>query len=553
MRAHQVFAGLAIAMALVPAAMADRPDGLDVSYWQGDITQSEWNQIAGSGKVFGFCRASAGIDYADSTLANNMSRATQAGLIMGVYHFSYPQYYSATAEADWFVSVAGQYMTGGYLRPVLDLEQGSNLSKSALSNWANTFMNRVEALTGVEPLIYTNTNYATYELDSSVANRDLWIAAYWTYPDPENGQPNIGIFNSWAFWQWTAHGSVPGIPGDADLDVFNGTLAGLQNYVIPGGGTEPPYIVESRSGGQNYNMYSEIGTWSNGSSKSSALGTTPGIGHRWCTLGGAVSATFRFTPSTSGTYEIYTTNCTTSNSGNPLVHKVSHAGGTTSVGVCQNTTCNPNAVNVWYSLGQYFLNSGTQYTVVLDGSTAAGSGPSGNAGRSDAIKWTLVEAGGSPPPPPPYIVESRSGGLNYNQYSETGTWSNGTSKSTAAGTTAGIGHRWCTLNSTAKTAVFRYTPTVTGTYKVYTTNCTTSNSGNPMVHKITHAGGTANVGICQNTTCGTNAVNKWLLLGQFTLNAGTQYTVTLDGTTTGGSGPSGNAGRSDAIKWEFVQ
>ena len=74
-----------------------------------------------------------------------------------------------------------------------------------------------------------------------------------------------------------------------------------------------------------------------------------------------------------------------------------------------------------------------------------------------------------------------------------------------------------------------------------------------MVHKITHAGGTASVGICQNTTCGTNAVNKWLLLGQYTLNAGTQYTVTLDGSTGGGSGPSGNAGRSDAVKWEFVQ
>ncbi|MGB4258973.1 MAG: GH25 family lysozyme, partial [Phycisphaerae bacterium] len=467
MRAWQFSGCVLVAMAVTTTAWADRPDGLDVSYWQGEITQAEWNQIAGSGKVFGFCRASAGIDYADSTLADNMSRAAQAGLVMGVYHFAYPQYYSATAEADWFVSVAGAYMTPGHLRPVLDLEQGSNLSTAALSNWANTFMNRVEALTGVEPLIYTNTNYATYELDSSLADRDLWIAQYWTYPDPENGQPNIGIFNNWVFWQWTSHGKVPGIPGDADLNVFNGTLAELENYIIPGGTITPPYIVESRSGGQNYNMYSETGTWSNGASKSSATGTTPGIGHRWCTLGGAATATFRFTPSTTGTYAIFTTNCTTSNSGNPLIHKVSHAGGTTSVGVCQNTTCGQNAVNVWYPLGQYYLYAGTQYTVVLDGSTAAGSGPSGNAGRSDAIKWTLIDSG-DPPPPAPHIVESRSGGLNYNLYSETGTWSNGTPKSTASGTTAGIGHRWCVIDGTAKTAVFRYTPTVTGVYKVYT-------------------------------------------------------------------------------------
>ena len=67
------------------------------------------------------------------------------------------------------------------------------------------------------------------------------------------------------------------------------------------------------------------------------------------------------------TYEVFTTNCTTSNSGNPLIHKVTHVGGSTNVSVCQNTTCTPNAFNVWYSLGTYTLNAGTQYTVTLNG------------------------------------------------------------------------------------------------------------------------------------------------------------------------------------------
>jgi hypothetical protein len=95
-------------------------------------------------------------------------------------------------------------------------------------------------------------------------------------------------------------------------------------------------------------------------------------------------------------------------------------------------------------------------------------------------------------------------------------------------------------------------PTATGTYEVFTTNCSTTNSGNPLVHTVTHAGGSTNVGVCQNTTCATNAVNKWLSLGTFTLNAGTPYSVTLQGSTAAGSGPTGYACRSDAIKWAAI-
>jgi hypothetical protein len=73
---------------------------------------------------------------------------------------------------------------------------------------------------------------------------------------------------------------------------------------------------------------------------------------------------------------------------------VLHTGGTATVSVCQNSTCGTNAINKWYSLGQYTLNAGTQYTVTLDGSTGAGSLPSGNVGRSDAVMWKAISVGG---------------------------------------------------------------------------------------------------------------------------------------------------------------
>jgi len=152
--------------------------------------------------------------------------------------------------------------------------------------------------------------------------------------------------------------------------------------------------------------------------------------------------------------------------------------------------------------------------------------------------------------PVTYIVESRSGGQNYSNYAEvSGTWYNSTAKSTATGCTSGIGSRFCYIGTSARSAEFRFTPSVAGSYQVYTTNASTTNSGNPMVHKVTHSGGTTNVNVCQNSTCSPNPCNTWRSLGTFTLNASTQYKVTLSGYTGDGASPSGYAGRSDAIKW----
>jgi len=236
---------LAFVLTAGPGALANRPDGFDVSHWQGEITLLEWQQAYNAGKVFCFTKATQGDYFTDGEFFDNMNEGSQAGLLMGCYHFADPVYVSATDAADYFVSVAGPYLTSGYLRPVLDLEWGYGLGKTALSNWVNAWMDRVEQLTGVEPLIYTNSNYATYYLNSTVAHRDLWIAQ-WYPSDPETDEPSIGVFNTWAFWQWTDGCSIPGIGSSVDCDVFNGTMAELQSFVI-GGGVQPPTITQHPS------------------------------------------------------------------------------------------------------------------------------------------------------------------------------------------------------------------------------------------------------------------------------------------------------------------
>ncbi len=198
--------------------------GIDVSHWQGNIN---WSSVHSSNIVFAFVKATQGTSYVDSNFEENMKNGHAAGIYMSAYHFADPQDYNAKDSAKHFVDVIKPYLKDGYMRPVLDLEEGSSLGKQTLSDWVNKFMVEVYNLTGIKPIIYTNTNYAENYLDSSVEQWNLWIANY------DVSSPNTGIWDSWAFWQYTDKGQVPGVSGNVDLDYYNGNLDSfLDNFVI---------------------------------------------------------------------------------------------------------------------------------------------------------------------------------------------------------------------------------------------------------------------------------------------------------------------------------
>ncbi|WP_292489682.1 GH25 family lysozyme [Methanoculleus sp. 10] len=206
----------------------DRTFGIDVSHWQGEIN---WNSVHNSGKSFAFVKATEGNGFTDPKFITNMNGASANGMLVGAYHFARPDLgNSATDEANYFVDIAGDYISQGYLRPALDLEYGDDsLGKEALSEWVKTWVSTVHAKTGVYPIIYVNPNYATNYLNRDINQNDLWIA-HWKY-DPSLS-PDTGIWTNWAFWQYSDKGQVSGIEGTVDLDVFNGDQSLLQNYII---------------------------------------------------------------------------------------------------------------------------------------------------------------------------------------------------------------------------------------------------------------------------------------------------------------------------------
>ena len=233
-----------------------RLTGIDVSQFQGTMN---WNTAVSRGISFAFIRASRGDTVPDTQLANNMhptNGAKAKGLVVGVYHRILPfsnvndtgAYVDPVVEANKFLTAGGNYMGNGYIRPVVDVENGRNLNGSAahgghtLSTWVLAFVNRIKEVKNVTPIIYTG-HYRSY-LNSSVVTAlpDLWIANWETatYGNPVTGtgSPPTNPWPTWKFWQYDSPNGLGSYYGaqstDIDLNVFNGDNINLlkQNFVI---------------------------------------------------------------------------------------------------------------------------------------------------------------------------------------------------------------------------------------------------------------------------------------------------------------------------------
>src|SRR5438876_5851645 len=153
-----IVSSIAPAQVTTPPSTGDRVLGLDVSAWQGNISQTTWNNIhTVDNREFVFIRSSRGGTtgyynqndannvnglntlsqrYDDPYFVQNINRATAAGMLAGPYHFGRMDIIASTTnangipnngtdEANHFIQMAGPWMRPGYLIPMLDWEAGS--------------------------------------------------------------------------------------------------------------------------------------------------------------------------------------------------------------------------------------------------------------------------------------------------------------------------------------------------------------------------------------------------------------------------------------------
>ena len=214
--------------------------GIDVSGSQGTIN---WTQVKAGGYVFAWAKATEGITFTDASYSTNAVNGVSAGIYMGAYHFARPDNNPTTAnavsEANNFLSSAQTHISTCELTPILDYEVSPSLTWAQQTAWIQTWMNTVQTATGIVPILYTSGSIAS-SLGSSLASYcKLWIADPDGSPTIAPGASYLGAWNpNWAFKQYSWTGTVSGISGNVDMDVFNGTLVGLKSLM--GCNTTPP-------------------------------------------------------------------------------------------------------------------------------------------------------------------------------------------------------------------------------------------------------------------------------------------------------------------------
>lgn len=210
--------------------------GIDVSNYQ---STANWTSLKNAGTMFAFAKATEGVDFVDASFTKHMTNAATAGVYVGPYHFgrinsNVTNPNDAIDEANDFVDAIAPYyqQPGRILRPVLDVENlpysdtsaNRSANKAYVSEWVRDFAGVVQSRLGLDPIIYCNTYYASTFLATDLTQYDLWVANY-SYAPPAIPPASIdGVWDGWDIWQYTESGTVSGISGGVDRDVYQGTM-----------------------------------------------------------------------------------------------------------------------------------------------------------------------------------------------------------------------------------------------------------------------------------------------------------------------------------------
>lgn len=192
--------------------------GVDVSSYQGEI---DWEAARDGGVQFAMIRVgyrgfvSGELDEDDQFKAN-IQGALDAGIPVGVYFFSQAlTEEEAVEEAEYVLAQIKDYDVT--FPVVFDWEEVQGQARTdemnmlMLTACAKAFCDKV-AESGYEPGIYFNLTYGYEQLNlASLKDYTFWLAEYAEAPS---------FVYDFKMWQYTNEGTVPGIQGPVDLNIY---------------------------------------------------------------------------------------------------------------------------------------------------------------------------------------------------------------------------------------------------------------------------------------------------------------------------------------------
>lgn len=185
--------------------------GIDVSKWQGLIN---WNEVKKDGTEFAILREGWGkksLAQIDKKFKENYEKAKAAGILVGVYHYSYADSVDdAKREAKFCLeNIKGLKLEYPICFDIEDREM-LKLSNRQRTDIVKAFCGEIEKAE-YYAMFYCNSHWLKNYLikDELIQKYDLWLAE-WSV-----GLPTV----SCGIWQKSDKGTINGIIGNVDLDI----------------------------------------------------------------------------------------------------------------------------------------------------------------------------------------------------------------------------------------------------------------------------------------------------------------------------------------------
>lgn len=202
----------------------DKIYGIDISQYQGNISWDEVMTINDEFPIdFIYIRASMGESAKDSKFSKNWNAAKKKNKLRGAYHYFRPNE-NSVKQAKNFIRLVD--LEPGDLPPVLDIEEmPRNQSMDSLKMGLKRWLTHVEKHYKVKPVLYSGDKYFADFLEKEFGDYTLWIANYnfWIEKPKKH----------WNIWQFSEKGTVKGIKGPVDLNMFSGDIEDLEELCLP--------------------------------------------------------------------------------------------------------------------------------------------------------------------------------------------------------------------------------------------------------------------------------------------------------------------------------
>lgn len=191
--------------------------GVDVSSYQADI---DMNELKAQDIQFIYIKATEGSTTKDPRFAEYWENARNAGLPAGAYHFfSFDS--EGITQAENFISTVGPDLTGRLI-PAVDVEyygdkEQNPPAKEDVVRELRIYLERIESVYGVKPLIYTGPDLYEKYLKGEFDDYKRWMSSLY--------QPLDWIYkDDWYIWQYLNRGELKGYSGGEkyiDLNILN--------------------------------------------------------------------------------------------------------------------------------------------------------------------------------------------------------------------------------------------------------------------------------------------------------------------------------------------